>query len=156
MKRILSFKDLQVWQVSSDLAKDVTGKVVPILPREERFRLGDQIIRSSRAVPSQIAEGFRKSSLKEKHHYYEIAITSNDETENHLEEIRHNGFVDDLVWRHYANRVIKVRILLSRLMKSVRRMRSEKGSHGTVPRNLRGSQNRCAATKTAQQEPKPL
>lgn len=76
MAKINTFRDLVVWRVASELAKEIAIKLVPLFPKEEKYRLGDQIIRSSRAVPSQIAEGFRKSSLKEKHHYYEMAITS--------------------------------------------------------------------------------
>ncbi|MEO0190935.1 MAG: four helix bundle protein [candidate division WOR-3 bacterium] len=120
MAKINTFRDLVVWRVASELAKEIAIKLVPLFPKEEKYRLGDQIIRSSRAVPSQIAEGFRKSSLKEKHHYYEMAITSNDETENHLIEAKNNNYIDDKTYKHYLNRIIKVRILLSRLKKSIR------------------------------------
>lgn len=91
-----------------------------MFPKEERYRLSDQIIRSSRSVPAQISEGFRKTSFREKHHYYEIASTSNDETENHLIEAKNNKYVDNGTYKHYLNRIIKVRILLSRLKKSIR------------------------------------
>ena len=111
-----------MWQVSSELAKDISTKLVPSFPRHEQYKLGDQITRSSRSVPAQIAEGFRKSSLKEKHRFYEIAVTSNDETENHMIEALNNKYVDNQTYKHYINRIIRVRILLIRLMKSVRRM----------------------------------
>ena len=123
-----SFKDLKVWQEASKLSRDISSKLVPTFPKEEKYRLGNQIIRSSRSVPSQVSEGFRKSSLKEKNHYYEIALTSNDETENHLEEAKNNGFIDDGEFKRYLNRVIKIRILLSRLMKSINRIRKNKDS----------------------------
>ena len=67
-----------------------------------------------------LAEGFRKSSLKEKHHYYEMAMTSNDETDNHLTEILNNKYIDKAVYKMYLNRVIRIRVLLSKLMKSIR------------------------------------
>jgi len=136
-----SFKDLKVWQLASELAKDVATKLVPLFPREERFRLGDQIIRSSRSVPAQISEGFRKSSLKEKHHYYEMATTSNDETENHLVEAHNNAFIDAAVHKRYTNRVIRVRILLSRLMASIRHLETVRS---TKPAR-RAILSRCSA-----------
>jgi four helix bundle protein len=120
MNKVKSFKDLVVWQEASKLAKDIALKLVPSMPTIERYRLGDQIIRSSRSVPSQISEGYRKSSFKEKNHYYEIAATSNNETENHLIEALNNKYIDDKLFKHYSNRIIKIRILLSRLMKSIR------------------------------------
>ena len=50
-----SFRDLKVWQEASKLSKDISTKLVPSLPKREQYRLGDQMIRSSRSVPSQIA-----------------------------------------------------------------------------------------------------
>jgi len=135
-----SFRDLKVWQLSSKLASDIAIRLVPTFPKEEKYRLGDQIIRSSRSVPSQIAEGFRKSSLKEKNHYYEMALTSNDETENHLVEAKNNNFIDEKTYKTYLNRVIRIRILLSRLMKSVNRIR--KGNDSKTALSLSKSQNR--------------
>ncbi|MCK4396365.1 four helix bundle protein [candidate division WOR-3 bacterium] len=123
-----SFRDLKVLQAASELSRDISTKLVPKFPSEEKFRLGDQIIRSSRSVPAQISEGFRKSSLKEKNHYYEMALTSNDETENHLIEAKNNGYVDDKTYKNYLNRVIRIRILLSRLIKSVNKMHKDEGS----------------------------
>ena len=129
MKKIRSFRDLIVWQVASELAKDIATKLVPTFPKVEKYRLGDQIIRSSRSVPSQISEGFRKSSLKEKHHFYRIAATSNDETENHLVEAKNNNYIVNKTYKSYLNRVIQVRILLSRLMKSIRSLETARKSH---------------------------
>ena len=123
-----SFRDLKVWQVASELARDISKKLVPAFPINERYRLGNQIIRSSRSVPSQIAEGFRKSSLKEKNHYYEMALTSNEETENHLVEAKNNNFIDEKTYKRYLNRVIGIRIPLSRLMKSISRIRKDNDS----------------------------
>jgi four helix bundle protein len=123
-----SFRDLKVWEEASKLSKDISTKLVPLFPKEEKFRLGNQIIRSSRSTPSQIAEGFRKSSLKEKNHYYEMALTSNDETENHLIEAKNNDFISVKTYKSYLNRVIRIRILLSRLIKFVNRIRGKKDS----------------------------
>ena len=75
-------------------------------------------------MPSQISEGFRKSSLKEKNHYYEMALTSNDETENHLIEAKNNDFIDETMYKKYLNRVIKIRLLLLRLIKSINNLRT--------------------------------
>jgi len=129
VKELKSFRDLIVWQIASKLARDIATKLVPLFPKQEQYRLGDQIIRASRSVPSQIAEGFRKVSLREKHRFYEIAATSNDETENHLNEARNNNYIDDKIYKNYMNRIVRVRILLSRLMKSIRSLQTARQSH---------------------------
>ncbi len=53
------FRDLKVYQLAYKLAMEifVESKSFPI---EERYSLTDQIRRSSRSVPTNIAEGFRK------------------------------------------------------------------------------------------------
>ena len=57
-----------------------------------------------------------------------MALTSNDETENHLVEAKNNNFIDEKTYKSYLNRVIRIRILLSRLMKSVNRIRKDNDS----------------------------
>ncbi len=128
MNKAKSFKDLIVWQVASHLAKDIANQLVSNFPKEEKYRLSDQIIRSSRSVSAQISEGFRKSSFKEKNRFYEIAATSNDETENHLTDARNNDYIDDKTYKNYLYRIIRVRILLSRLRKSIRLLESVRKS----------------------------
>ncbi len=135
MTKIRTFRDLIVWQVASELAKDIAIKLVLTFPKVEKYRLGDQTIRSSRSVSAQISEGFRKVSLKEKHRFYEIAVTSNDETENHLNEAKNNNYVNNGVYKSYLNRVIRVRILLSRLMKSIRFLDTARKSHERFTRS---------------------
>jgi len=123
-KQIKSFRDLYVWQKASKLSRDIVKELVPLFPPEKKYPLTDQIIHSSRSVPAQIAEGFRKSSLKEKHLYYERASTSNNETENHLIEALNNDYIDEKIYKKYLRRVIKIRIMLSRLKKSIRNWES--------------------------------
>ena len=128
MNKPKSFKDLIVWQEASELAKDIATQLVRDFPKEERYRLSDQMIRSSRSVSAQISEGFRKSSYKEKNRFYEIAAASNDETENHLIDAKNNDYIGDKTYKHYLNRIIRVRILLSRLRKSINALESARKS----------------------------
>ena len=53
------FKDLSVFQLAYQLSMRVFGES-KAFPREERYALTDQIRRSSRSVPANIAEGYRK------------------------------------------------------------------------------------------------
>lgn len=51
--------DLEVFKVSYQLAMDIFG-YTRSFPKEERYSLTDQIIRSSRSVTANIAEGWGK------------------------------------------------------------------------------------------------
>jgi four helix bundle protein len=51
-----SFTDLEVWKKARILRNNITD-LVKCFPAEEKYRLCDQIIRSSRSIGNNIAEG---------------------------------------------------------------------------------------------------
>lgn len=59
MKKLEGFRDLRVYQLSYKLALEIF-ELTKKYPKEELYSLTDQIRRSSRSVPANIAEGFRK------------------------------------------------------------------------------------------------
>lgn len=59
MRLILSHKELDVYKLAYRLAMDIF-EMTKSFPKEERYSLTDQIRRSSRSVPANIAEAFRK------------------------------------------------------------------------------------------------
>ena len=70
-----SFDKLEAYTSSRGLVKDVydlTGK----FPNTEKYGLSDQLRRAVISIPSNIAEGSGRSSIKEKIHFIEIAYGS--------------------------------------------------------------------------------
>jgi four helix bundle protein len=59
VENIRGFRDLKVWQKAMDAAMRVFD-VSEQFPKREVYSLTDQIRRSSRSVPSNIAEAWRK------------------------------------------------------------------------------------------------
>jgi four helix bundle protein len=55
---VKSFEELQCWQACRQLRIFVRRKIVPLMPKEELYRLTDQITRSSRSTTANIAEGY--------------------------------------------------------------------------------------------------
>ena len=55
---IRTFEDLECWKQCRALRRFVTEKIIPILPKEERYRLGDQLVRAARSTTANIAEGY--------------------------------------------------------------------------------------------------
>jgi four helix bundle protein len=53
------YKDLKVYQLAYKLAMEIFEET-KMFPREERYSLTDQIRRSSRSVPGNIAEAWKK------------------------------------------------------------------------------------------------
>jgi len=83
MNKIKDFKDLIVWQKAMDLAVEVY-QLVKKLPKEELFALSDQMRRAVTSIPSNIAEGRGRDSIKEYTHFLSIAKGSNTELETQL------------------------------------------------------------------------
>lgn len=80
---VYSFEKLKVWQEAKKLVVDVYH-LLDSFPRFERYALCDQIRRAIVSVPSNIAEGSGRRSLKEQIHFLEIAYGSLMETYNQL------------------------------------------------------------------------
>lgn len=59
-----TFEDLEAWKLSRDLRKDFS-KLTKTFPSEKKYRLTDQVIRSSRSVTNNIAEGFGRFHYQE-------------------------------------------------------------------------------------------
>ena len=78
-----SFTDLDVWKNARKL-KIRIWNLVKTFPVDEKFRLTDQLIQSSRCICSVIAEGHGKFTYKDKINYCMIGRGSLSETWNHL------------------------------------------------------------------------
>ena len=78
-----SFEKLNVWQEAKKLVVEVY-RLLDEFPKFENYALCDQIRRAVISVPSNIAEGSGRKSLKEKNHFLEISYGSLMETYNQL------------------------------------------------------------------------
>jgi four helix bundle protein len=55
---IRTFEDLECWKRCRELRLFIVKEIIPALPKEERFRLGDQLLRAARSTTANIAEGY--------------------------------------------------------------------------------------------------
>lgn len=78
-----SFQDLTVWQESRKLFF-IIYKLTKQFPKEEVFSSVSQMRRSSMSISSNIAEGFGRSSIADKLHFYIIARGSLTELQNQI------------------------------------------------------------------------
>lgn len=112
---IKSFRDLEVYQESLQLAKEI-NELLRNFPSSEKFLTVDQMNRASRGIPSLIAEGWsRRELLKEFKKYLREAIGEANEMMNHLEQSRLFGFMSDGMARDLIERYDKLAGKLSNL-----------------------------------------
>ena len=89
-----SFETLKAWQESRRLVVTVYH-LLDEFPKFEKYTLCDQLRRDIVSVPSNLAEGSGRTSLKEQIHYIEIAYGSLMESYNQLIIASDLGYIDE-------------------------------------------------------------
>jgi four helix bundle protein len=105
-----SFRDLDVWQLSMELA-DRVYDVTLRFPRYELYGLANQLRRAAASIPSNIAEGTRQPTGRSKAYYYTAANGSQAELETQLELARRRKYAPESEiqkLQDLANRVSKM------------------------------------------------
>ena len=82
-ERVEDYKDLFVWKRGMELVQAVY-RVARRLPKDEIFALSSQIRRASVSIPSNIAEGYGRSSPADYKRFLSIARGSAYEVETQL------------------------------------------------------------------------
>jgi len=85
--KVVSYKDLTVWQKSMDLVEEVY-EITKRLPKEERYSLISQMQRAAVSIPSNIAEGKMRGTRKDYAHFLRIAFGSGAELETQIELVQ--------------------------------------------------------------------
>jgi len=81
MSSIQTFKDLIVWQTWHQVVLQMYI-LTKTFPNDELFGLVSQMRRAAVSITSNIAEGFSRSSSKEKSRFYSISLGSAIELQN--------------------------------------------------------------------------
>ncbi len=89
-----TFEDLEVWKSAREL-RIFVSKVVKRFPVEEKYKLIDQALRSSRGITNQIAEGFGRYHYQENIKFCRQAGGSLCETLDHMIVAYDEKFIND-------------------------------------------------------------
>ncbi len=92
--KVVSYRDLQVWQESRSLASNIY-RLTQKFPASEQFGITNQMRRAAVSVLSNIAEGFGRSSAKEKNQFYFTAKGSLAELETQLYISHDVGYISE-------------------------------------------------------------
>lgn len=92
------YKKLLVWKKSHELVLSIYRTLIPTLPREEKYRITDQIKRAAYSIPLNIVEGCGRSGQKDFVRFLDYSLGSIHELEylliltNDLEYINNTDF----------------------------------------------------------------
>jgi four helix bundle protein len=93
MSTIRSFEDLECWKAARELRLFVARVVVPGLPREERYRLGGQVLEAARSVTANLAEGYGRFHYLDNSKFCSNARGSCTEVMDHLITAHDEGMI---------------------------------------------------------------
>ena len=99
MNEIRSFEDLECWKACRALRVFVAREILPVLPKEERYRLGDQILRAARSSTANIAEGYGRFHYLDNAKFNSNARGSCWEVLDHLLTAQDEGLIADEIVR---------------------------------------------------------
>jgi len=88
------FEDLDLWKKSREFKNDIR-KLLKQFPVEEKYRLIDQITRSSRSINALIAEGHGRFTYPDQIHFCIQSRGSLTETINHLIDAYDEGYISE-------------------------------------------------------------
>lgn len=100
-----SFTELDVYKECRQLRKSISELTKSHFPAEEKFKLTDQIIRSSRRVTACIAEGYGRHYFKENIRFCRLSKGSLAETLEHFITAFDEGFIDAEKLKDYKFKV---------------------------------------------------
>ena len=112
------YRKLNVYQQSLLQVKS-TYALIHKFPAQEQYALADQLRRAVISIPSNIAEGMGRSSIKERIHFLEIANGSLTETMCQLGVAHLLGYISDGELASSENNMAEISRLLSGLKKSL-------------------------------------
>ncbi|MBL7783754.1 MAG: four helix bundle protein [Saprospiraceae bacterium] len=87
------------------MRKDISSLVKSSFPSDERFRLADQVIRSSRRTTACIAEGYGRFHHKENIQFCRMARGSLEETLEHLITAFDENYISSEQLLHFKNQI---------------------------------------------------
>ena len=127
--KIKSFRDLIVWQKAKDLAI-ILYKETNQFSREEVYGLTSQMRRAVISISSNIAEGFKRNSNKEKIQFYTTAYGSLAELESQAEISHDLQYLSDQSYQIIINSINETARLLDGIL-----ARTQSSPPGSFSRN---------------------
>jgi four helix bundle protein len=113
--KIYSYKDLIIWQKSVELAIAIY-KLTEKFPKTEIYGLMSQMRRAAISIPSNIAEGRKRGSIKDFRQFLIIAYSSSAELETQLEIVKKLPFGKSLDYSKVDSLLLEVMKMLNKIL----------------------------------------
>ena len=111
-KQHQSFTELEVWKKARVLKNEIF-ELTKTFPPEEKYKLTDQVIRSSRSINSNIAEGHGRFTYKDQLHFCIQARGFLSETYNHFIDALDCNYLTSEQLVYFKNKIDEAERLLN-------------------------------------------
>lgn len=111
------YEKLDVWNYAMDFVTEVY-ELLNSFPTSENFVLNSQIKRAAISIPSNIAEGSGRVSVKEKIHFIDIANGSLYEVLCQLKIANQLGYIQNDNYVDIKNKATRIAMMLGGLRRS--------------------------------------
>ena len=102
------FEQLELWKKIREFKKEVSAEAKK-WPAEEKFKLIDQIIRSSRSTNALLAEGHGRFTFSDQLHFCIQARGSLSETINHLIDAFDEAYITEERLKYFKEKAKKLK-----------------------------------------------
>jgi len=116
---VFDFETLEVYQLALEFVDDVF-RITERLPVALQFSIGDNLIRAAISIPNNIAEGSGKFSLKEKHYFYRIALSSDRECIPMITILKNRNLITSGEKKELRVKCIRISQMLFNLIESAK------------------------------------
>ena len=112
------FRELKVWQKAMELTVEIYS-IVKLLPPSETYVLSDQMRRAAISIPSNIAEGQGRDTMKEFNRFLSVARGSLRELSTQLEICERVHYMDQSQTSKASSLIEEIDKMLNALSKSL-------------------------------------
>jgi len=111
-----TFETLEVWKKARELRKE-TSQFARTLPDVEKYRLCDQMVRASRSVTANIAEGYGRFHYLENMRFCRHARGSLYELLDHFTVAQDEEYITDEQFEYFRQKIFEVVKILNGYIK---------------------------------------
>ena len=116
----MSYRKLQIWILAREIVIDVHDMTMK-LPKSELYEEGSQIRRSSKTTKATIVEGYGRRRYKQDWIKFLVyALSSNDETMDHLENLWDTkSLTDESIFVNQKMKIDSLEKMLNKFLQAV-------------------------------------
>lgn len=114
------FISLVCWQNARNVKLFFYKKIIPLLPKEEKYNLGIQIRKSVCSSTANIAEGYGRFHFQEGLQFYRISKGSTYESKDHLISCYDLKYINNDLYKEGLELIEKAKITIAGYIKYVK------------------------------------